>query len=427
MATYSVYDNILIKLESVFLKVEMEVDRETTDLLAEHYQLESQLTDLKGKVELLNSLKRTAELYCDNQEELYQLTRTLLASLCEKQILLRFAQEKELLLNGYLVPSPDLRIPGVIELNKEFKLRKRMQEMELLSNFLLEQPAFEDYLPDLQKVNEIYDLALESGASDKLEETINIFQNYFEKVVHIYRLDADVLEQFKAFKAQILIQANSIPTFTSSDVFSTYTLQAAYKAAQSERLQLERDVEKLMFQFTMLQNGKKIIALEIKSTSTELESVIFKEYAIKQKIQELKQYKSELNNQKESFMRDPSVDGYSEAVKQLELVENRFKRLIMHKSPDKEVLVSRFFAANKTKQEKRFSKEEQTTYNKILFLTLHNNNISSEDKLIIFRLSKPSKLINSNAGKFFYERTAKNRSLKQFEHASNRIQFEELH
>jgi hypothetical protein len=426
MATYSVYDNILIKLESVFLKIEMEVDREITELLAEHQHLATELGDLKGKVEVLNSLKKTSELYCDDAQELHNLTRTLLRSLSDKQIFLRFAQEKELLLNGYLVPTPEMRVPTVIELNKEFKLRKRMQEIELLSSFLIEHPDFAQYVPELQSVNEIYDLALESGASDRLEETIQIFQNYFEKVLNIYSLNSDFLQQFKDFRSDIAQQESSVPPFTANDAFSAHTLQSAFKKVQMERINIEQEVERLMYQFTMIQNGKKIILAEIKSTSGELESLIFKEYAVKQKIQELRQYKSELNAQKDSFMRDPSVDGYSEAVKQLEFVENRFRRLVIHKSLDKEAIVSRFFAANRTKQEKRFFKEEQTTYNNILFLTLHNAHISKEDKQAIFRLSKPSKLINSNAGKFFYTR-AGSCSLGAMEQGVQKFQLEELH
>ncbi len=426
MATYSVHDNILIQLENVFLKVEMEVDREITELLAQHQQLAIELGDLKGKVEVLNSLKRTSELYCDNAEELQKLTRTLLHSLSDKQILLRFAQEKELLLNGYLLPTPEMRVPTVIELNKEFKLRKRMQEIELLSSFLLEHPDFAQYVSELQSVNDVYDLALESGASDRLEETIQIFDNYFEKVLNIYSLNSDFLKQFKDFRSNIRQQESSVPPFTANDAFSAHTLQSAFKKIQMERINIEQEVERLMYQFTMLQNGKKIILAEIKSTSGELESLIFKEYAVKQKIQEFRQYKSELNNQKDSFMKDPSVDGYSEAVKQLEFVENRFRRLVTHKSLDKEVIASRFFATNKTKQERRFFKEEQTTYNKILFLALHNAHISSEDKQLILRLSKPSKLINSNAGKFFYTRTA-GRSLETSMEGIQKFQLEELH
>jgi hypothetical protein len=427
MATYSVYDNILIKLESVFLKVEMEVDREITELLTNHQQLEIQLSDLKGRVEVLNSLKRTCELYCDNEAELHNLHRALFKTLCDKHLQLRFLQEKELLLNGYLVPMPEMRVPTVIELNKELKLRKRMQEIELLSSFLVDHSGFSQYVAELEKANEIFDLAVESGASDSIEETINIFQNYFEKILNIYNLDHAFLEQFKDFRTQIVLQANTIPSFIPNDVFSSQTLQAAYKRTQQERITLELEVDKLLYQFTMFQNGKKMILSEIKTTSGELESVIFKEYGIKQKIQELRQYKTELNSQKDTFMRDPTVDGYAEAVKQLEEVEHRFKRLMLHKNFDKEALVARFFSANKTKVEKRFVSTDHTPYNKILFLALHNAHIGSEDKIVILRLSKPSKLLNSNSGKFFYQRTAKTRSLRSLENNFKKYQMEELH
>lgn len=429
MATYRVYDNILIKLESVYLKVEMEVDREITEFLSEQHHLEKQINDLKVKVEILNSLKRTNELYCDNHKELYGLTRTLLKNLCDKQILLRFVREKELLLNGYLMPTPDMKLPALIELNKEFKLRKRLQEIELLAGFLSEQPSFQEYAPKLEKLNEIYDLALESGAIDKLEETIGIFDNFFEKVQHIYVLDQTLLDQFSEFRVQVIQQANHVYMFTANDIFSSQVLQTTYKNSQQERLDIEREVEKLMYQFMMLQNGKKIILTEIKNTTGELESLIFKEYAIKQKIQELRNYKAELNTHKDCFMKAPSVDGYSEAVKQLESVERRLQRLTMNNRYDqesKEVLISRFFTANKTKQEKRF-KEEQTTYNKILFLTLHNAHISSEDKLDILRVAKTTRLINSHSGKFFYQRMARNTSLQNLQQSFDRFNVEELH
>ncbi len=180
MATYNVYDNILIKLESIYLKVEMEVDREITALITERNILSLQLNDLKSKVEILNSLNRSFDLYSDQHIE-------------------------------------------------------------------------------------------------------------FDEIKH-----------------------------------------------------------KLLYQFAMLQNGKKILLLEIKNLSGELESLIFKEYAIKQKIQELRQYKTDLNNQKECFMKDCTVDGYTEAVKQLELVENQFNRIMYHRNLDKQNLVSRFFAVSRT-------------------------------------------------------------------------------
>lgn len=427
MATYSVYDNILIKLESVFLKVEMEVDREITQLLTEHNKLVSQLTDLKNKVEVLNSIKRSGELYFDNEVELNNLKRALFKILSDKQILLRFLQEKELLLNGYLIPLPEMKLPSIVELNKEYKLRKKLQEIELLSSFLIDHPSFERFLPELEKATEIFDLAIESGASDKFEETVNIFQNYFEKMLNIYDLEEDFLEQFKDFRSQILLQANQLTPFTPPHVESLYMLQEVYKSVQIERLAVEHEVNKLLYQFTMLQNGKKIIQAEIKNMNGELESVLFKEYAVKQKIQELRQYKSELNSQKDNFLKDPTVDGYTQAVKQLESVEQRFRRLIMHRSFDKQAVASRFFSGTTSKSDRSYISEEQSAYSKMLFQALHNYHISSEDKATILRLSKPSKLINSNSGKFFYQRTAKTRSLKSIENTFKKYQINEVH
>ena len=57
MAMYSVYNNILIKLENVFLRVEMEVDKELALLLIEHTKLSQQLSDLKSKIEYLKQLE----------------------------------------------------------------------------------------------------------------------------------------------------------------------------------------------------------------------------------------------------------------------------------------------------------------------------------------------------------------------------------
>lgn len=426
MATYSVYDNILIKLENVFSQVEMEVDREMADLSKDHRQLELQLSDLKGKVEVLNSLKRTCELYCDNIQELNTLHREVFNTLSNKHLRLRFLQEKELVLNSCLLPLPEIKLPTVIELNKELKIRKRLQEIELLSSFLMDHANFSAYRVELEKAQEIFDLALESGATDSLEEMINIFENYFEKVLNMYDLTTEFLKEFKDFRTQILLQASSIPSFVPNDVLSSQSMLATYQKTKQERQDLEQEVAKLLYQFIMFRNGKKIIQIEIKNISNELESVIFKEYAIKQKIQELRQYKSELNNEKDCFMKDPTVDGYAHAVKQLEMVQHRFKRLMQHKKFDRDVLINRFYSANRAKSEKRYQVAEQTPYNKILFLTLHSPEVSSQDKIAILRLSKPSKLLHSNSGKFFYQRTTKT-SLQNIEKTFKKYQMQELH
>ena len=427
MATYSVYDNILIKLENVYLRVEMEVDKEITTLSNNHLTLNRQLTDLRGKIEILNALKRSFELYCNDEDEMKRLHQSLFKVLCDKQIQLRMLQEKELLLSSYLVLSPETTLPTVMQINKEFKLRKYLQEIELLASFLSEDLRFESFVNEIERANEMFDLAIESGAIDKLENVVSLFQNFFEKVLHMYEIDPSLINEFKDFRSQILVQADNISLFVPQDVESIHNMQKSHKTVRDERMRLEQEVDRLLYQYTMFQSGRKTIFAEIRHSGGELESIIFKEYAIKQKIQELRQYKVDLNNQKDDFMKDPTLDGYTEAVQQLEHVENRFRRLMMHKNFEKQTLVSRFFAANKVKTEHQFRTEEQTPYHKVLFQVLHNNHISSQDKLIILRLSKPSKLINTLSGKLFYQRTGKTRSLQTLEESFLKLQTSELH
>lgn len=427
MATYRVYDNILFKLENVFLRVENEVDMEINSLLKEQSTLEQHLIDLKGKVEVLSSLKRSFELYCDSPSELQTLYRSLFKIICDKQVRLRFLQEKELLLSGYLVTIPDQTLPSVILLNKELKVRKQLQEIELLASFLVDDSRFSAFAHEVGKFNEIFDLGIESGAMDKLDSVIQLFQTFFEKIINIYNLDKAFIESLKEFRTQILLQANLITIFTPKDIETYSGLQKSYHLVRDERIALESEVDKLLYQFSMLKNGKKIIVSESKHATGELESVLFKEYAIKQKIRELRQYKVDLNNQKDSFMKDPSLDGYTQAMQQLEFVEYRFRRLMMHKNFEKPTLASRFLAASKLKVERQFHCKEQTAYNKVLFQVLHNSHISSDDKRIILRLSKPSKLINADTGKFFYQRTGKTRSLETLEVTFKKLQTYELH
>lgn len=427
MGTYSVYDNILIKLESIYLKVEMEVDREITALVSQATLLNQQLNNLKNKAEVLNTLKRSFDLYCDRPDELCLLARSLLKILSDKQIQLRILQEKEVLLHGYTLPFPEVKLPSVIEINKELKLRKQLQEIELLSSFLADHPRFENYLDELEKANGVLDLSIESGAMDKLEAAVDFCQHFFEKVLNFYNLDPNLLDEFKSFREQIILQAHYVSTFKPESVNSLTCLEKTYKETKNQRVLLEREVENLLYQFGMFSNGKKIILLETKNITGELESLIFKEYAVKQKIQELKQYKFDLNLQKQCFMRDPTVDGYLEAVKQLELIESRFNRLTLYKNMDKQNLANRFFAADKPRVEKRITYNEQTPYNKILFMVLHNTHITSEDKAIILRISKPSKLINTCSGKFFYQRTAKTRSVDAIVNSFKKCHNHELH
>jgi hypothetical protein len=427
MATYSVYNNILIKLENVFLRVEGEVDQEISSLLAEQENLNLQLVDLKGKVEILSSLKRSFELYCDNEKELQNLNRSLFKALSDKQLKLRFVQEKEILLNGYLVPMPDAKLPTVISLNRELKIRKKLQEIELLASFLAEDPRFSAFSEEVERANEIFDLSIESGATDKLESVIDLFQHFFDKVINIYEIEKVFIEDFKEFRAHILVQANQVPSFQPKECETFNCLQKVQRRLCEERLVLEKEVDHLLYQYGMIQNGKKIIIAETKNANNELESILFKEYAIKQKIQELKQYKVDLNSQKDSFMKDPTLDGYTEAVHQLELVENRFRRLMLHRNFEKSTLGSRFFATNKDKIVRPSKGQECPSYNKILFQVLHNRHISSQDKIVILRLSKPSKLINAHSGKFFYQRTGKTRSLQKLQNSFKKLQAQDLH
>lgn len=426
MSSYRVYDNILIKLEHVFLRVETEVDREIVALTMEHERLNAALSDLKRKIEVLNSLKRSYNLYGDEAIELHNLNRTLFRVLCDKQIQLRFLQEKEILISGYLLPVPQVQLPSVSQINKEYKLRKRLQEIELLASFLLEDRMFAALTQELERANELFDLALESGESASLESIIVLFSNYFEKIMNAYDLPQDLVDEFKAFEAQISLQANSVTMLNSQELASVTTLQQSFKKVHDDRINLELEIDKLLYQFNMFQNGKKIILAELRNVGGELESILFREYAVKQKIKELRQYKIELNDRKHNFMKDPTVDGYADAVAQLESVENRFRRLVMHKSFDKNTQFGHFLAVNKPQMRRQLN-EEKSPYNKILFQIMHSSHISSLDKALILRLSKPSKLVNSRSGKLFFQRPSKSRSLKTLEQTFKKLALSELH
>ncbi len=424
MATYSVYDNILIKLENVFMKVEMDVDKEQSELLSEHLRLNFQLSDLKSKIDILNSLKRSYDLHSEDSGEIEKLRKNIFKALCDKQLQLRFIQEKELLLTYYSRSQLLQDLPTVIQINREFRLRKSLLEIELLAKFLADDKRFAEFYHELERANEIFDLAVESGANDKLENALSLFQRFFEKVCHFFNLESSLVEEFKQFKTQISLQANSVLGLTAKDLDSLEAFSYVYQDIANKRISLELETDKLFYQYSMFQNGKSIIQAEIKNTHGELESILFKEYAIKQKMKELKQYKIELNHQKEDFMKDPTVDGYAEAMRQLEQVETRFRRLMMHKNFEKPSLVSRFFAVNRTK---KIKKNERTYYNKNLFQILHNSRVTTQDKMIILRLSKPSKVINTSTGKLFYQRTNKLRSLKSLEQTISSLQSKNLH
>lgn len=427
MAVYSVYENIIMKLESVYLQLEMEIDREIASLVGGQNRLRRQLQDLKDKIEILNSLKRNFEIYCNKETGLEELRRSIFSTLCEKQVVLRLLQEKELLLNGYLIPLSDKKLPSVIEINKEYKLRKKLQEVELFSGFLSEQDGFEEASDAIEKANAHLDEAIDSGASDVLEKVITEFQNIFEKILHIYNIEPHHLQKFKDFRAQISAQLGRISPFTLQEVDSDAGLSQCYNNIRTQKNIIENEVDKLLYQFSMFENGKKIVLLEIKKVTGELESIIFKEYAIKQKISELKQQKIDLNNRKENFFKEPTVDTYANAMSQLDQIENRFRRLIMHRNFEKPNLATRFFTITKTAEEAKNMSEVNTSYNKTLFQLLHNNHVSSQDKLTILCLSKQSKLINAQTGKFFFQRVGKTRASQSSEAIIRRLQCSDLH
>ena len=370
-------------------------------------------------------MKRSYNRYCDNAYEIENLQRTLFKVLCDKQIQLRFFQEKEILLKGYNLPNTAQILPTIIQLNKEFKLRKQLQEIELIARFLIDDQRFAAFVSEVERGNEIFDLAIESGLNHKLENAVHYFNNLFGKILNSYDLEPDFMQEFIDFRSQISLQANGIALFTPIDVESR-SLAPCYRKVMSERIALELEVDRLLYQFSLFQSGKKIIFAEIKNASGALESILFKEYALKQKVQELKQYKVDLNNQKEDFMKDPTVDGYTEAVQQLEHVETRFRRLMMHKNFEKPDMISHFFALNKTKTESKL-KTGETAYNKNLFQVLHNSHVTSQDKMLILRLSKPSKLINTVAGKFFYQRVGRSSTLRDIEQTTSKLQAKDLH
>jgi hypothetical protein len=414
MARYSVYNNILLKLEYVCLHVEMKVDREIVFLLKKYDKLKQQLESLKSKIEILNSLKKSYELFCHNKSELRNLINSIFEFLCDQHILLRFVQEKELLLNNHIKNS-NTDIPSIMQLNHEFKLRKKIQEIELLSAFLSEDSRAKPLRDKIKSANGIFDLAISDGSREKLENMVEFFDNLFDKTLNnIYNLDLDFITDFKDFKLKISLQANKISLFKLTDIESLTKLYQLYEKVRGKRIALETEIENLLYQFTMLQNGKNRISLEIKNTSGEFETLLFHEYAIEQKIRELRHYKVELNSQKDNFMKDPSMDGYKEVLHQLEAVQSRFRQLVTQRN-DKNNSSTALYLFSKIKNHHKPKHEARTSYNKILFQALHNSHISSEAKLIILRLSKPSKMMTNHQSKFLDHHTGSTHSFGQNE------------
>lgn len=427
MTASTVYENIIMKLESVYLNSELEVDEEIAALMNEHQILDKELNDLKIKIEVLNSLKRSFELYGGHASDLDTFRRSLFDTLCDKQIVLRLLQEKELLLQSYLLPIPDMQLPTVIGVNKEYKLRKRVQEVEFISSFLSEHKCFEKFAFEIEKADTKLDIAIETGTTDKLEEAVELFFSIYEKILNFSHLEEGALQELRDFRSKILLQAYRIIPFIPEDVASMHSLSECYKNICEEVKVLELEVNKLLYQFAMFQQGKKMILLEIKQASGELESVIFKDYSFKQKIQTLQQIKIDLNAQKENFLKDPSFENYTEAMKNREEIENRFRRLMVHKTFEKTNLLSRFFNGTKHKASEDSNQDDENRYSKVLFQVLHNSHITSQDKLSILRLAKQSKLITANSGKFFYQRFAKTQTVQNMEKIFKDLSSTEIH
>jgi hypothetical protein len=127
----------------------------------------------------------------------------------------------------------------------------------------------------------------------------------------------------------ILVKLDNVFLQTETKVDKEVSVLLAEQRNLSQRM---IDLKGKVALLSSFKNAKEMVRSELKKTSCELEQVLFKEYAIKQRIQELRDYKIVLNSQKNNFMKDPTIDGYTEAMHQLQAVENHFQRLIMHKN-----------------------------------------------------------------------------------------------
>jgi hypothetical protein len=203
------------------------------------------------------------------------------------------------------------------------------------------------------------------------------------------------------------VQARQISPFLQNDVMNQEAFSHLYIQIQRQRLQLEKQVEKAMYHFAKLSDGRKSILNEIKNDRNSIETMLFKIFHEKEIIHQLHICKAELVSQKNHFLDEAVITDPEQAEREYEILEKKFRKIIARNIFDKPNLLERLFIASKNKPQRLYIQNEKSLYNKVLTEVLNNDNISLRDKQIIIRLARDSSLINTHTGKFFFQRSGK--------------------
>src|SRR5262249_14847515 len=160
---------------------------------------------------------------------------------------------------GYFKSVEPAQMPSIRDLNKEYLIRRKQVECDLLARYLMEENGFEQYKEEIACANEALDRAIDLGDIKELADCIEVYYQIFENILKDNTISARNQEKFITFRNEILAQAKYIPLFSQCEVTCAETFSHLFKNIQKQRFQLEKQVEKAMYHFAKLSDGRKSI------------------------------------------------------------------------------------------------------------------------------------------------------------------------
>lgn len=409
MGASTAYQQMIAKVDTSYKLAEKKIEVELDKVAAEHNKAVEKLETLKDKHEVLLYLNEFFTKSGSDETLLNNITNDLFKLIKSKKLQARLNAEKELLLFGYLSKMghhTDISLPSIIDLNKEYRVRKHKVVCDILSSYLLEEEGFERYKEELEDAVNAATRATDLGTIEELEHSSKLFQKIFQKIGDDHSLGEHRLN-FISYSTDIVNQMKKQPPVRLDEVKSKEALRTTHEKLKAQRRQDEKDLSKQLYQLNMLRCDLVTIKKDLSKIRTELEASLFNTTKQERILNQLREDLQALDFQREQFLNKPSIANYEEAMANLDLIEKRFKRIVTEAAFGRPSLVERFFTINKTEVERTYIREEKTNFHHVLEQVLKNENISPDKKRDLVRLSRESVLVNTHSGKFFFQRTGK--------------------
>lgn len=400
MSSNSAYQQMIVKVNTVYEPVEGDISNELMKLAHTHSSITANLNLLKDKHDVLSSLVETCFSYPEDSLEIKKIREEVYQKICEHQLILRLLQEKEILLYGYIINLNHIEqfpIPSIVELNREYKVRKKKIECELLSSFLIEEYGYEKFRDIISDANNALDRAIDLGDIHELSAAENLYQELFSGILEDKSLALDLKNKFAQYREHIEKQIDKIHPLKNEETLSLETIQKTFSELKHQRQEKQKLVEKLLYQFFMLHMKKKVVNAELREVRKHLQTLVFKEHTIQRNMNQLQNDQESLFRQKQQFLDKPSLPSYDEALNHLNDIEKKLKHMLYKVLP-----------------EKNDAKDLKFNFQDLLEAISNNDSISIQHKRSLVRLAKDSILVNTHTGKFFFQRSSKSGGSRYF-------------